>query len=215
MSSRIREALADLEHDVATLRLDPPEAVRARGESRRRRQVTGAIATVAVAAVLTGAAALPPLYREWAGSGGQPNQAGAGPTPSDTASVPANIHVPGGCARSTPPTLSGVEREAALAASRKVRVFLLPTTGSAEAAAVEARLRGVKGVSTIGFVDREQQWQRFVAQFCDAPDLVAATKPETLPEAFVVTLVSPGDYSAVKDAVASMPGVSDVVRSLE
>src|SRR6266508_983949 len=60
-SSHIREALAELGQDVAELQLSPPHAIRARGESRRRRRVVGAIAAVAVGAAVTGAVALPLL----------------------------------------------------------------------------------------------------------------------------------------------------------
>jgi hypothetical protein len=52
MSTRIRKALADLEYDASSLQLAPPAQIRARGEARRRHQVTGGIAT-AVAGTIT------------------------------------------------------------------------------------------------------------------------------------------------------------------
>ncbi|MEV4536691.1 hypothetical protein AB0J82_23185 [Asanoa sp. NPDC049518] len=52
MSTRIRKALADLEHDTSSLRLAPPARVRARGEAWRRHRVTGGVAA-AVAGTIT------------------------------------------------------------------------------------------------------------------------------------------------------------------
>ncbi|HEV7898870.1 MAG TPA: permease-like cell division protein FtsX [Planosporangium sp.] len=214
MSSRIREALADLEHDVAELRLDPPEAIRARGQARRRRQMVGALAAVAVGATLTGVVVLPPLYRGWGGAGGQSQQAGAVPNPSDSASVPANAHVPDGCVSPSPsasPPQKGPEPNGLYGRSRQARVFLKQASGPAEKAAVETALRTLPAVTAVDFLSQQEQWRRFAAQFCDAPDLVAATKPESLPEAFDVTLASPEDYPSVWASVHGMSGVADVV----
>ena len=73
MSPRIRKALADLQHDTASLRLAPPAQIRARGEAWRRRRVTGGVATAVagtitatifgVAAVGGGSATSPPPVR--------------------------------------------------------------------------------------------------------------------------------------------------------
>jgi hypothetical protein len=73
MSTRIRKALADLEHDTSSLRLAPPAQIRARGEASRRHQVTGGVATAVagtitatifgVAAVGGGSATSPPPVR--------------------------------------------------------------------------------------------------------------------------------------------------------
>lgn len=73
MSTRIREALADLEHDTSSLRLAPPARVRARGEAWRRHRVTGGVAAavagtitatiVGVTAVGGGSATSPPPVR--------------------------------------------------------------------------------------------------------------------------------------------------------
>jgi FtsX extracellular domain len=201
MSSRIREALADLEHDVAALRLAPPRAIRARGTWLRRRRVVGAVAT---AAAVTGAVALPYLYAGRTGNGSEPLRPGASPSASCVAP-----------STTAPPTSFSVTPDPALARSRTVRVFLALTTTPAQKAAVQARLQGLRGVATFEFEDRQDAWYRFNEAFCYVPELVAATKPEMLPESFVVTLRQPSDYDAVKDAVGAMPGVEAVVRALE
>jgi FtsX extracellular domain len=201
MSSRIREALADLEHDVATLRLAPPRAIRARGTWLRRRRLVGVVAT---AAAVAGGAALPYLYWGQAGHGRESLRPGASPSASCVAP-----------SATAPPTPLGATPDPALARSRTVRVFLALTTTPAQKAAVQARLQDLKGVATVEFEDRQRAWHRFSEAFCYAPELVAATKPEMLPESFLVTLAQPSDYTTVQDAVGAMPGVEAVVRAPE
>ncbi|SCF17154.1 permease-like cell division protein FtsX [Micromonospora mirobrigensis] len=77
MSSRIREALVELEGDVSGLRLAPPAAVRARGRARTRRRV-GALA--GATAVVLGAAALP----VWRMPADPPTAVAGDPRPSPT-----------------------------------------------------------------------------------------------------------------------------------
>ncbi|WP_089155278.1 hypothetical protein [Micromonospora sp. NBS 11-29] len=60
MSAHIREALRELERDVAGLRLSPSAEVRARGRARSRRRAV-ALAGVAAVVVGGGAATLPAL----------------------------------------------------------------------------------------------------------------------------------------------------------
>ncbi|MET8909801.1 hypothetical protein [Micromonospora sp. NPDC004551] len=62
MSARIREALTELERDVAGLRLAPPAAVRARGRARSRRRAA-VLAGAAAVVVAGGAATVPGLTR--------------------------------------------------------------------------------------------------------------------------------------------------------
>ncbi|NJC70572.1 hypothetical protein HC031_12730 [Planosporangium thailandense] len=210
MSARIREALDDLEHEVAALPLAPPHAIRARGRARRRRQAA-VVATVAAGVAVTGAVALPSLTGRAGPAGVRSQQVVAAPVPSDSASTRAT----GGCVNpSASPTPSDADRAGALATSRKARVFLKPTATSTEKAAVDAALRGLKDVTAIEFLSHEHQWQRFAAQYCYAPDLVAATRPDSLPEAFDLTLASAGDYSDVEATIGRMAGVDSVVHAV-
>jgi len=93
-----------------------------------------------------------------------------------------------------------------------VKVFLNDTHTPAEKAAIETRLRSLTVVIVVEFVDYQEAYREFAWRFCHAPDLVAATKPESLPESFVVTIRDPGDFPAVAKAVGAMPGVMDVVH---
>jgi FtsX extracellular domain len=210
MSSRIREALCELEHDVAGLRLASPQSIRARGQAQRRRQ-TVALASVAAGVVAAGAVALPSLYHGWRGSDGRTGHTLAGSIPRDR----SNAGAASGCASPVAsPTLSDAARAGAIARSRNATVFLKPTASPAEKAAVETKLNQLSTVIAIDFLSHEQQFERFAAQFCYAPAVVAATKPENLPEAFELTLANPGDYVAVQTTIKSMAGVEDVVHDL-
>lgn len=202
MSSHIREALTELERDVAGLQLATAATVRARGDARRRRQV----GTVALGAAVLGAVALSPLYAGWPPSGGL---AVGGP-----GSLASSAHAS---------ALSGATTECSAAPSdhtgtpgaansRRIRVFLNTSSTPAQRATVESVLRNLNVVDSYTFEDRQTAWQRFVAQFCNARDLVAATKPESLPESFTVELHSPADYSTLDNSIEHLPGVAAVVR---
>jgi hypothetical protein len=84
MSTRIRKALADLEHDTSSLRLAPPAQIRARGEAWRRHRVTGGVATAAagtITATIFGVAAV------GGGSATSPPPVGASPTVNSSAAA--------------------------------------------------------------------------------------------------------------------------------
>jgi cell division transport system permease protein len=95
---------------------------------------------------------------------------------------------------------------------REVHIFLKLDVTLAQRDAVEARLRGLGLDAIIGFSSRGEAYERFAAVYCDAPELIAATRPEDLPESFVVTLGDAGDYGVIHDALVGMPGVDAVVR---
>ena len=48
--------------------------------------------------------------------------------------------------------------------------------------------------------------------YCGSPELIAVTNRDSLPERFAVTIVDPGDWVAVRDALKGMSGVDTVVR---
>jgi hypothetical protein len=203
MSPRIREALIDLERDVAGLQLATAAAVRARGDARRRRQVAGVVAALAVGAAVTGAVALPPLYAGGSHGAGLPV---GGPASGSASASSSRSPATGECS-------PGASRpaESPVAGSRTVRVFLTTDSTPAQRAAVASALDGLPGVVGYTYEDHQHAYERFKAAFCDAPDLVGATKPESLPESFVVTLRSTTDLSTVDNAVGRLPGVDAVV----
>jgi len=58
---------------------------------------------------------------------------------------------------------------------------------------------------------KEQAWQKFKIQFKDAPDLVKATKPDSLPASFKVKLKDPKQFDQVAAAYRGKDGVDDVL----
>src|SRR5882757_3301046 len=58
---------------------------------------------------------------------------------------------------------------------------------------------------------KQQAYAKFQEEFKDAPDLVAATKPDSLPESFRVKLVDPKQYQQVYNKYRTMDGISDIV----
>jgi hypothetical protein len=202
MSARIRDALIDLEHDVAGVRMAPARAVRARGETRRRRQAGTLVGVAAGLAVTAGIVAIPALGQDRNGSAQQVVAAPDARGPSS----------PGCASPWASPTWSEAEFQSRLANSRKVRVLLLGTVTKQETAAVGTALGKLGAVTRVEFVSHDVQWRRFVALYCDHPDLIAATRPENLSESYDVTLAEAGDYAAVKDAIAPLRGVEEVMR---
>jgi cell division transport system permease protein len=58
---------------------------------------------------------------------------------------------------------------------------------------------------------KEQAYVKFKQEFKDAPDLVAATNPSSLPESYRVKLKDPKQYQQVHDRYIAMNGISDII----
>jgi cell division transport system permease protein len=61
------------------------------------------------------------------------------------------------------------------------------------------------------FETKEQAYQKFKTQFKDAPDLVKATKPDSLPASFKVKLKDPKQFDQIAAAYRGKDGVDDVL----
>src|SRR6266545_3026894 len=66
-------------------------------------------------------------------------------------------------------------------------------------------------VKSVQYVSKEEAYKQFQVQFKDAPDLVAATKPDSLPESFRVKLKNPKQFQQVSDQYKTRDGVCEVV----
>ncbi|MFI5908932.1 permease-like cell division protein FtsX [Dactylosporangium sp. NPDC051541] len=64
-------------------------------------------------------------------------------------------------------------------------------------------------ISTYRFESREEAYERFKVAFADAPELIAATFPESLPASFWLDLPCATDFPAVRARLA--PLASDVI----
>jgi cell division transport system permease protein len=58
---------------------------------------------------------------------------------------------------------------------------------------------------------KDQAWQKFQQQFKDAPDLVAATKPDALPESYRVQLKDPKQYDQIVTEYTGKDGIEEIV----
>jgi cell division transport system permease protein len=58
---------------------------------------------------------------------------------------------------------------------------------------------------------KEQAWTKFKQQFKDAPDLIAATKQDALPESYRIQLKNPKQYSQVAAEYTGKAGIDEIV----
>jgi cell division transport system permease protein len=58
---------------------------------------------------------------------------------------------------------------------------------------------------------KDQAWKKFQQMFKDAPDLVAATKPDALPESYRVQLKDPKQYNQVSLEYTGKDGIEEIV----
>ncbi|MFC5004912.1 permease-like cell division protein FtsX [Dactylosporangium cerinum] len=86
---------------------------------------------------------------------------------------------------------------------------LLDRDADAQQAAIEARIRAVPAVTSVTFVSREAAWERFKQQFADAPDLIAGTKPDSLPASFEATVADGSVAEAVALVIGTFDGITD------
>jgi cell division transport system permease protein len=58
---------------------------------------------------------------------------------------------------------------------------------------------------------KDQAWKKFQQMFKDAPDLIAATKPDALPESYRVQLKDPKQYNQVALEYTGKDGIEEIV----
>lgn len=185
MSLRLREALDDLQREVADLRLVSPAAVRARGDALRRRSTAGVAISTTLAVAAVGATTLAVLR-----------------PPGSTPVAPA----------SGPPTCATAawEDEAAIAVSTRVRVYMkLEATpeqiGHVRQALAELNLPAL-------FRDHDQAYEEFKQLYACEPELIRLTAAENLPESFEVTLHDLAELPEFRDQLTQLPGVEIVFQ---
>ena len=97
----------------------------------------------------------------------------------------------------------------------EVSIFLKADVTEDQRSSLKNDLSGDPLVQEVIYESKEQAWERFKTQFRDAPDLVAATKPESLPESFRVKLRDPHKVQALSDEFRSRDGISEIVDQQE
>jgi len=94
-----------------------------------------------------------------------------------------------------------------------VSVFLRGDTTDEQRAALDRTLRDSPEVYCLTFETRDAAWERFKRQFSDAPDLVAATKPESLPESFRFRVAKAAESDLVEQRVRGLGEITDYICS--
>jgi hypothetical protein len=90
-----------------------------------------------------------------------------------------------------------------------VSVFLRVDATDSEIEEVQRMIEGSPEPYCLVFESREAAWERFKQQFRDAPELVAATKIETLPASFRFRVAKASESDKVEPRVRELAGVSD------
>lgn len=97
----------------------------------------------------------------------------------------------------------------------EVSIFLKTDVTDDQRTSLKDALNNDPLVQEVIYESKEQAWERFKTQFRDAPDLVAATKPDSLPESFRVKLRDPQKVQALSDEFRSRDGISEIVDQQE
>lgn len=93
----------------------------------------------------------------------------------------------------------------------EVSIFLKTTVTAEERDGLRNKLERDALVQHVIYESKEQAYARFRQQFRDAPDLVNATKPDSLPESFRVKLKDPTKFKSITTNYKDNPGISDIV----
>jgi cell division transport system permease protein len=94
----------------------------------------------------------------------------------------------------------------------EVSIFLKPDyTDDQRKALADALAADPLVKQPVTFETKDQAYQKFKQQFKDAPDLVKATKPESLPASFRVSLKDPQKYQTIYDQYKGKDGIDDIV----
>jgi cell division transport system permease protein len=93
----------------------------------------------------------------------------------------------------------------------EVTIFLKNDATQVQKDAISAELQNDPLVQEADFETREQAFARFSEIYKDAPDLVASTKAESLPESFRVKLHNPDQFGGVEAKYRGKEGVDSIV----
>ena len=93
----------------------------------------------------------------------------------------------------------------------EVSIFLSGEVTADQRATLDSQLKEDPLVESFYYESKQQAYEKFQKLFADAPDLVKAVKPDTLPESFRVQLKNPEKFQEVSDRYATSQGVDDIV----
>ncbi|MGI5177960.1 permease-like cell division protein FtsX [Dactylosporangium sp. CA-152071] len=94
-----------------------------------------------------------------------------------------------------------------------VAVFLKSDVTEEQTQQLDLALRSSPEVYCLSFETKEQAWEQFKIHFSDAPDLVAATRVDMLPQAFRFRVAKVREADAVEQRIHGLQGYMDYVCS--
>jgi cell division transport system permease protein len=97
----------------------------------------------------------------------------------------------------------------------EVSIFLKVDVTEEQRNNLKSALEGDALVKSVEYESKDQAWERFKTQFKDAPDLVNATKKESLPESFRIKLKDPSKVQQFAEEIKTQEGISDIVDQQE
>jgi cell division transport system permease protein len=92
-----------------------------------------------------------------------------------------------------------------------VSIFLKVDATNDQQSALQTALSTDPLIKTVSFESKEEAFQRFQEMWKDAPDLIAATKADSLPSSFKLKLFNTDDFDKVKASYGTKPGVDVIV----
>jgi len=93
----------------------------------------------------------------------------------------------------------------------EVSIFLKNDYTDSQQQALAAQLHTDPLVKDMTFETKDEAYKKFQVQFKDAPDLVKATKPDSLPASFRVKLKDPKQFDQIAATYRGKDGVDDVL----
>jgi cell division transport system permease protein len=93
----------------------------------------------------------------------------------------------------------------------EVSIFLKSDVTDDQRSSLQTDLQNDPLVKDVHHETKQEAWERFKTQFRDAPDLVNATKPDSLPESFRVKLKDSKKVTEISDEFRGRDGISEIV----
>ncbi|SCL19891.1 cell division protein FtsX [Micromonospora rhizosphaerae] len=93
----------------------------------------------------------------------------------------------------------------------EVSIFLKTDVAEPERQALQAKLESDPLVAKVVYVDKQEAYKRFQEMFQDAPDLISAVKPDSLPPSYRLKLVNPEQYKTIYNQYKDTAGVDEIV----
>ena len=93
----------------------------------------------------------------------------------------------------------------------EVSVFLTSDVSDEQRRDIRSQILALPVVDRVSYESQQEAYRRYLLQFKDQPDLLAAASQSDLPESYRVKLKDPTQFATVASALNGVPGVEEVV----